>query len=168
MAQKTKQQLKATLVNGYFVQGSDFTDLVDSLKGMQTEVSDPTASGRSVTFIATISQDSEGRITATKKTMDTTGLLTQRDLQTYQSRDLQKVVNITLTGTGEPLEFPVEHSMGHYPTVRILDSEGYEVSPMTYELELWKVRHESVNSVVVQIFEQMNTDYSGNFKLVFD
>ena len=39
---------------------------------------------------------------------------------------------------------------------------------MTYELELWKVRHESVNSVVVQIFEQMNTDYSGNFKLVFD
>lgn len=164
----TKSELKALFVNGHLVTAEDMANLIDSLKAMQTEVSDPTASGRSVTFIATISQDSEGRITATKKTMDTTGLLTQRDLQTYQSRDLQKVVNITLTGTGEPLEFPVKHSMGHYPTVRILDTEGYEVSPMTYELELWKVRHESVNSVVVQIFEQMNTDYSGNFKLVFD
>lgn len=164
----TKSELKALFVNGHLVTAEDMANLIDSLKAMQTEVSDPTASGRSVTFIATISQDSEGRITATKKTIDTTGLLTQRDLQTYQSRDLQKVVNITLTGTGEPLEFPVEHSMGHYPTVRILDTEGYEVSPMTYELELWKVRHESVNSVVVQIFEQMNTDYSGNFKLVFD
>lgn len=156
------------MVNGYFVQGSDFTDLVDSLKGMQSPVSSPVASGKATAFIDSISQDAEGNILATKKTIDTTGLLTQRDLQTYQSRDLQKVVNITLTGTGEPLEFPVEHSMGHYPTVRILDTEGYEVSPMTYELELWKVRHESVNSVVVQIFEQMNTDYSGNFKLVFD
>ena len=164
----TKSELKALFVNGHLVTAEDMANLIDSLKAMQTEVSDPTASGRSVTFIATISQDSEGRITATKKTIDTTGLLTQRDLQTYQSRDLQKVVNITLTGAGEPLEFPVEHSMGHYPTVRILDTEGYEVSPMTYELELWKVRHESVNSVVVQIFEQMNTDYSGNFKLVFD
>ena len=164
----TKSELKALFVNGHLVTAEDMANLIDSLKAMQTEVSDPTASGRSVTFIATITQDSEGRITATKKTIDTTGLLTQRDLQTYQSRDLQKVVNITLTGTGEPLEFPVEHSMGHYPTVRILDTEGYEVSPMTYELELWKVRHESVNSVVVQIFEQMNTDYSGNFKLVFD
>ena len=164
----TKSDLKALFVNGHLVTAEDMANLIDSLKAMQTAVSDPTASGRSVTFIATISQDSEGRITATKKTIDTTGLLTQRDLQTYQSRDLQKVVNITLTGTGEPLEFPVEHSMGHYPTVRILDTEGYEVSPMTYELELWKVRHESVNSVVVQIFEQMNTDYSGNFKLVFD
>ena len=164
----TKSELKALFVNGHLVTAEDMANLIDSLKAMQTAVSDPTASGRSVTFIATISQNSEGRITATKKTIDTTGLLTQRDLQTYQSRDLQKVVNITLTGTGEPLEFPVEHSMGHYPTVRILDTEGYEVSPMTYELELWKVRHESVNSVVVQIFEQMNTDYSGNFKLVFD
>ncbi len=164
----TKSDLKALFVNGHLVTAEDMANLIDSLKAMQTEVSDPTASGRSVTFIATITQDSEGRITATKKTMDITGLLTQRDLQTYQSRDLQKVVEITLTGTGEPLEFPVEHSMGHYPTVRILDTEGYEVSPMTYELELWKVRHESVNSVVVQIFEQMNTDYSGNFKLVFD
>ena len=164
----TKSELKALFVNGHLVTAEDMANLIDSLKAMQTAVSDPTASGRSVTFIATISQDSEGRITATKKTIDTTGLLTQRDLQTYQSRDLQKVVNITLTGTGEPLEFPVEHSMGHYPTVRILDTEGYEVSSMTYELELWKVRHESVNSVVVQIFEQMNTDYSGNFKLVFD
>ena len=164
----TKSELKALFVDGHLVTAEDMGNLIDSLKAMQTAVSDPTASGRSVTFIATISQDSEGRITATKKTIDTTGLLTQRDLQTYQSRDLQKVVNITLTGTGEPLEFPVEHSMGHYPTVRILDTEGYEVSPMTYELELWKVRHESVNSVVVQIFEQMNTDYSGNFKLVFD
>lgn len=164
----TKSDLKALFVNGHLVTAEDMANLIDSLKAMQTEVGDPTASGRSVTFIATITQDSEGRITATKKTMDITGLLTQRDLQTYQSRDLQKVVNITLTGTGDPLEFPVEHSMGHYPTVRILDTEGYEVSPMTYELELWKVRHESVNSVVVQIFEQMNTDYSGNFKLVFD
>lgn len=164
----TKSELKALFVDGHLVTAEDMGNLIDSLKAMQSPVSDPTASGRSVTFIATISQDSEGRITATKKTIDTTGLLTQRDLQTYQSRDLQKVVNITLTGTGEPLEFPVEHSMGHYPTVRILDTEGYEVSSMTYELELWKVRHESVNSVVVQIFEQMNTDYSGNFKLVFD
>ena len=42
-----------------------------SAKGTQTAKSDPTASGTSVTFIDTISQDAQGVITATKKTVRT-------------------------------------------------------------------------------------------------
>ena len=40
-------------------------------KNTQTAVSDPTASGNSVTFIATISQSTQGVITPTKKTVST-------------------------------------------------------------------------------------------------
>lgn len=47
-----------------------------SYKTKQTAVSDPTASGTSATFIATISQDANGKITATKKTVRTMGAAT--------------------------------------------------------------------------------------------
>ena len=42
-------------------------------KDVQTAVSDPTASGNSLTFIATISQNTNGVISATKKTVTTMG-----------------------------------------------------------------------------------------------
>ena len=70
MAQKTKQQLKNTLVNGHLVTGGDFTDLVDSLKGLQSPVNSPSASGSATAFIDSISQDTEGVVTVTKKSVD--------------------------------------------------------------------------------------------------
>lgn len=48
-------------------------DLGSTYKTKQTAVSDPTESGTSATFIATISQDAQGKITATKKTVRTMG-----------------------------------------------------------------------------------------------
>ncbi len=46
-----------------------FDNLNTNKKNIQTAVSDPTASGTDVSFIASISQDAQGVITATKKTV---------------------------------------------------------------------------------------------------
>ena len=49
--------------------GIPATDLAEEYKTKQTAVSDPTASGNSLTFIATLEQSANGVITATKKTV---------------------------------------------------------------------------------------------------
>lgn len=46
---------------------------ISGKKNVQTAVSDPTASGTGLTFISTISQDTQGVITPTKKTVSTMG-----------------------------------------------------------------------------------------------
>ena len=118
------QQLKNTLVNGYFVQGSDFTDLVDSLKGVQSPVSSPSASGNATAFIDSISQDAEGNITATKKYVSFSGYQTVAGMADYQQLDLQQVGDVT-AGAGESQT--INHKMKHYPTVRLMDDTGIEV-----------------------------------------
>ena len=47
----------------------DIHDLATGKKSVQTAVTDPTASGTSLTFIATLSQNTNGEITATKSTV---------------------------------------------------------------------------------------------------
>lgn len=49
--------------------GIPATDLAEEYKTKQTAASDPTASGTSLTFIATLTQNANGEVTATKKTV---------------------------------------------------------------------------------------------------
>ena len=132
MAQKTKQQLKDTLVNGHLVTGGDFTDLVDSLKGLQSPVSSPSASGNATSFIDSISQDAEGNITVTKKNVSFSGYQTTAGMANYQQLDLQQVDDITV-GAGQTQT--INHNMKHYPTVRLMDANGEEVDTREFTVK---------------------------------
>ena len=125
----TKQELIQLFSDGHLVQGADFENLINSLKALQTPVSDPSASGTSVTFIATISQDAEGKIIVTKKTVNFSGYQTTTGMRFYQINDLQQVDEITVEAGDTQT---IEHKMGHYPTVRLLDSHGVEVNPSNF------------------------------------
>lgn len=128
----TKQELIALLSNGHLVTGGDFENLINSLKGVQSPVSDPSASGTSVTFIATITQDAEGKIVVTKKSVNFAGYQTVAGMAGYQESDLQQVGEMT-AGAGESQT--INHNMKHYPTVRLMDGTGMEVSPSEYKVE---------------------------------
>lgn len=156
MAQKTKTELKNTLVNGHLVTGSDFADLVDSLKGVQTAVSSPAESGRGTSFIATVEQDKEGKITATKRSVDFDGYVPIMMLATYQDRDRQEVVGMTVAVGNTEV---IRHGKGHFPTVRVLDENGREVDSSKYEVE-----HTSYDEVMVRIDSGM----SGVYRYVLD
>ena len=132
MAQKTKEELKSTLVNGHLVTGGDFTNLVDSLKGMQTAVSNPSASGNATAFIDSISQDAEGKITATKKNVSFSGYQTTAGMINYQDNDLQQVGSVTAAAGGSQT---INHNMKHYPTVRLMDARGEEVKVTEYTVK---------------------------------
>ena len=132
MAQKTKQQLKNTLVNGHLVTGGDFTDLVDSLKGLQSPVNSPSASGSATAFIDSISQDTEGVVTVTKKSVDFSGYQTVMGMAGYQYLDLQKVGDVTAAAGGSQT---INHRMKHYPTVRLMDTNGEEVNVAEYTVK---------------------------------
>lgn len=132
MAQKTKQQLKNTLVNGHLVTGGDFTDLVDSLKGLQSPVNSPSASGSATAFIDSISQDTEGVVTVTKKSVDFSGYQTVAGMAGYQYLDLQKVGDVTAAAGGSQT---INHGMKHYPTVRLMDTNGEEVKATEYTVK---------------------------------
>lgn len=180
----TKTQLIALFSDNHLVTGADFQNLIDSLKATQSAVSDPSASGTSNTFIATISQDSEGKISATKKTVNLSGYQTTAgmsayqtvlgmsayqtvsgmsayqkvaDMAEYQENDKQRVVSITVPSGGS---VNVAHKKGHYPTVRILDSVGVEVPRET----VYTVIHNSVNDLTIMF----NSNYGGNFTYVLD
>jgi hypothetical protein len=128
----TKQELIALFSNGHLVTGGDFENLINSLKGVQSPVSDPSASGTSVTFIATITQDAEGKITVTKKTVNFAGYQPVSAMAGYQEMDLQQVGEVTV-GAGESQT--IVHGMKHYPTVRLMDDTGMEVSPSEYQVK---------------------------------
>ena len=132
MAQKTKQQLKDTLVNGHLVTGGDFTDLVDSLKGLQSPVSSPSASGNATAFIDSISQDAEGNITATKKNVNFSGYQTTAGMANYQQLDLQQVGDVTAAAGASQT---INHNMKHYPTVRLMDANGEEVDTREFTVK---------------------------------
>lgn len=112
--------------------GAKFTDLIDSLKAVQAAVSDPSASGTSVTFIATISQNENGEITATKKTVNFSGYQTTAAMQNYQQLDLQQVGGVTAAAGGSQT---INHNMKHYPTVRLMDASGVEVKVTEYAVK---------------------------------
>ena len=132
MAVKTKSQLKTDFSDNTVATGAKFTDLIDSLKAVQEAVSDPSAAGTSITFIATISQNTEGKITATKKSVSFSGYQTTAAMQNYQHLDLQQVGSVTAAAGGRQT---INHRMKHYPTVRLMDSTGIEVKVTEYTVK---------------------------------
>ena len=132
MSVKTKEQLKQDFSDNQTATGAKFADLIDSLKAVQSAVSDPAASGTSITFIATISQDTNGVITVTKKTVNFNGYQTTAGMAGYQNLDLQQVGVVTAAAGGSQT---INHNMKHYPTVRLMDDTGVEVSPSEYQVK---------------------------------
>jgi len=160
MAEYTKDDLKARCSNGTFADASLFADIIDSLKGIQSAVSDPTAVGTSVTFIATISQDTEGKITVTKKTVNFSGYQTVAGMSNYQTvaamddyqqLDKQQVDDVTAAAGGLQT---INHNMKHYPTVRLIDSGGMEVDKREFT-----VKHASNMSLTVELSASLTDSY---------
>ena len=133
MSVRTKEQLKQDFSDNQTATGAKFSDLIDSLKAVQSAVSDPAASGTSITFIATISQDTNGVITVTKKTVNFNGYQTTAGMAGYQNLDLQRVGDVTV-GAGDTQD--INHNMKHYPTVRLIDvATTLEVLPSEYQVK---------------------------------
>ena len=157
MSVKTKEQLKQDFSDNQTATGAKFADLIDSLKAVQSAVSDPAASGTSITFIATISQDTNGVITVTKKTVNFNGYQTTAGMAGYQNLDLQKVDDVTVGAGGTQ---DINHNMKHYPTVRLLDvATGVEVLPSEYQ-----VKHGDVNTVSIILGGSL----TGSYKYILD
>lgn len=129
---KPKSELISDFHTGALVTAEMIEILINSLKGYQSPVSDPSASGTSVTFIATISQNTEGVITVTKKTVNFAGYQTTAAMTSYQDLDLQQVGEVTAAAGDSQT---INHNMKHYPTVRLIDDEGNEVSPTEYTVK---------------------------------
>ena len=151
MAVKTKSQLKTDFSDNTVATGAKFTDLIDSLKAVQAAVSDPSASGTSVTFIATISQNENGEITVTKKTVNFNGYQTVAGMAGYQTLDLQQMGEITVSAGGTQT---ILHKMGHYPTVRLLNARNEEV-----DYREFTVTHTNTNSVDIKLSVNLTDTY---------
>ena len=152
----TKQELIALFSNGHLVTGGDFENLISSLKGVQSPVSDPSASGNSVTFIATISQDAEGKITVTKKSISFAGYQPVSAMAGYQNLDLQKVGDVTVGAGGSQT---IKHDKKHYPTVRLMSDTGVEVKPTEYQ-----VKHVDVMTLEITLGGSLG----GRYKYILD
>ena len=152
MSAKTRGQLYSDFSNNQTATGEKFADLIDSFKMVQSAVSDPAASGTSITFIATISQDTNGVINVTKKTVNFNGYQTTAGMAGYQNLDLQKVGDVTV-GAGQSQD--INHNMKHYPTVRLIDvATTLEVSPSEYQ-----VKHGDVNNVSIILGGSLTSSY---------
>ena len=151
MAVKTKSQLKTDFSDNTVATGAKFTDLIDSLKAVQAAVSDPSASGTSVTFIATISQNENGEIMVTKKTVNFNGYQTVAGMAGYQTLDLQQTGEITVSAGDTQT---ILHKMGHYPTVRLLNARNEEV-----DYREFTVTHTNTNSVDIKLSVNLTDTY---------
>ncbi len=156
MSVKTKEQLKQDFSDNQTATGAKFADLIDSLKAVQSAVSDPAASGTSITFIATISQDTNGVITVTKKTVNFNGYQTTAAMEGYQDLDLQRVGDVT-AAAGESQD--INHNMKHYPTVRLLDDEGNEVMSTDYT-----VKHADIMTLAIVL----GSSLMGHYRYILD
>ena len=152
----TKDELKNQFYDGLKVNAALMGVLIDNLKGVQSPVRDLSASGTSVTFIATITQDAEGKITVTKKSVNFNGYQPVSAMAGYQNLDLQQVGDVTV-GAGDTQD--IEHNMKHYPTVRLVDEEGIEVNPSEYQ-----VKHGNENNVSIILGGSL----TGRYKYILD
>ena len=157
MSAKTREQLYSDFSNNQTATGAKFKDLIDSFKMIQSGVSDPAASGTSITFIATISQDANGQITVTKKTVNFNGYQTTSDMAGYQNLDLQQVGDVTVGAGGVQ---NINHKMNHYPTVRLMDmATTLEVLPSEY-----KVKHTDVENLEISLGGSL----TGRYRYILD
>lgn len=152
----TKQELIALFSNGHLVTGGDFENLIKSLKGVQSPVIDQQASGTSVTFIATITQDAEGKITVTKKSVNFSGYLPSTALNNYQELDRQRVGEVKAAAGGQEV---ITHNMKHYPTVRLIDRGGTEIDPSKY-----MVKHYTTEELSLELGGEL----TGMYKYILD
>lgn len=152
----TKQQLIDWFSDGLAATGEKFAALINSLKGMQTAVSSPTTSGSAVAFIDSISQNEEGVITATKKSVSFSGYQTTAGMANYQQLDLQQVGTVTAAAGGRQT---VNHNMKHYPTVRLMDAGRIEVKPSEYV-----VKHIDNMSLTIELGGSL----TGTYKYILD
>ena len=127
MSVKTKEQLKQDFSDNQTATGAKFADLIDSLKAVQSAVSDPAASGTSITFIATISQEHQRGDNCHQKDGELQRVSDHgghgRLSEPWTCRRWDDVT----VGAGNTQD--INHNMKHYPTVRLLDVEtrGLEV-----------------------------------------
>lgn len=148
MAAQNRTTLKYQFRTDQPATEAKFADLIDSFKLVQTPVSSPSSSGQALEFISTISQNAEGVISATKKSVNLNG---------YQTNDIQVVKKATVHA-GDTKDF--NHKKGHYPTVRLLvEATGEELD---HTASSYKVQHVDVNNVKVSF------SVSGTFLVVFD
>ncbi len=152
----TKDELKNQFYDGRIVNGALMGVLIDNLKGVQSPVSDPSASGSSVTFIATITQDDEGKIVVTKKNVNFSGYQTTAGMAGYQDLDLQQVGGVTVGAGGSQT---INHNMKHYPTVRLIDDTGVEVKTTEYT-----VKHTDVMTLEITLGGSL----AGSYKYILD
>lgn len=146
MAAQNRTTLKYQFRTDQPATEAKFADLIDSFKLVQTPVSSPSSSGQALEFISTISQNAEGVISATKKSVNLNG---------YQTNDIQVVEKATVHA-GDTKAYT--HKKDHYPTVRVLDNTGTEISPLEF-----KVTHSSVNEVKITF-----ANVAGNVTVVLD
>ena len=151
-----KDELKNQFYDGRIVNAALMGVLIDNLKGVQSPVSDPSASGTSVTFIATITQDAEGKITVTKKTVNFNGYQPVSAMAGYQNLDLQQVGKVTVGAGGSQT---IRHDMKHYPTVRLMEEGGIEVKPSEY-----LVKHVDVETLEITLGGSL----SGRYRYILD
>ena len=157
MSVKTKEQLKQDFSDNQTATGAKFADLIDSLKAVQSAVSDPAASGMSITFIATISQDTNGVITVTKKTVNFQGYQPVARMARYQELDVQTRGSVVITGDGSDVTTVVAHNKNHYPTVRLIDDNGTELRPTGELIEPYVVTHADLNNLEIILVGALNT-----------
>jgi len=107
----------------------------ENFKTKQTAKSDPTASGKSVTFIDTISQNANGEITATKKTVD-----------------FPAIPNITTGVTGSGNAITALGSTGHHV---------YGVKDQTFKVEQTAVPDPSASGTATAFIDSITQNKQG-------
>lgn len=148
MAAQSRSTLKYQFRTDQPATEAKFADLIDSFKLVQTPVSSPSTSGQALEFISTISQNAEGVISATKKSVNLSG---------YQTNDIQVVEKVTVNA-GQSMTF--NHKKGHYPTIRlIVESTGEELDHIGSSC---RITHVDTDTAKVTFA------VSGTFLVVFD
>ena len=154
----TKETLIGYFANGQLATGPHFQELIETMKVEQDAVSDSSipTSGSSTTFLAVLSQDANGKIAATKKTVNFTGYQTVAGMSGYQDLDLQQVGEVTAAAGGSQL---INHNMKHYPTVRLIDEAGMEMVPSDY-----RVKHTDNMTLTIEL----DGSLTGRYRYVLD
>ena len=88
-------------------------DLASGAKPKQTAKTSPTASGTDIAFIDTITQDANGVITATKKTVRSASTSQSGVMSATDKAKLDKVSAIGSTDIGTPLMFVNQEDLGY-------------------------------------------------------
>ena len=161
---------------GHRVLAADFANLINSFKSIQSPVTTPAStSGSTTAFISDITQDAEGKITMTKKTVNFSGYQTVAGMSAYQTvagmsayqtvagmsdyqaKDLQVVSGVTAAAGGSET---IQHNKRHFPTVRLMDANtGEEI-----EQRLFGVTH--VDDTEIKI--SLDASLTGSYKYILD